>query len=60
MQENNIIHKILNDTDDNGEDVVSAIVFYDEELAPTMANPCSVYKADVTFGLTDASCGFAK
>lgn len=60
MEERNIAHSILNDTDVNGDEVVSAVVFHDEELAPTMLHPCSVYTADVTFGLTDASCGFAK
>ena len=60
MEDRNIAHSILNDTDVNGNEVVSAVVFHDEELAPTMLHPCSVYTADVTFGLTDASCGFAK
>lgn len=53
-------YRVQNDTDVNGCDVISAIVFHDEVLAPTMAFPCSVYTADVTFGLTDSSCGFAK
>ena len=37
--------------------VVSSVVFHDEQLAPMMLHPCSVSTADVTFGLTDASCG---
>ena len=60
LENRNIAHSILNDTDVNGNEVVSSIVFHDEQLAPTMLHPCSVYTADVTFGLTDASCGFAK
>ena len=60
MEKENIAHAILNDTDVNGNEVVSSVVFHDEVLAPTMLYPSSVYTADVTFGLTDASCGFAK
>lgn len=55
-----ITYDLQNDMDENGDEVVSAIVFHDKVLAPTMTSPCSVYTADVTFGLTDASCGFSK
>ena len=51
---------IQNDIDNQGVEVVSAIVYHDEVLAPTMEYPCSVYTADVTFGITDSACGFAK
>lgn len=60
LENRNIAHSILNDTDVNGNEVVSSVVFHDEQLAPTMLHPCSVYTTDVTFGLTGASCGFAK
>ena len=60
MENGNIAHSTLNKTDVNRNEVVSSVVFYDEELAPTILHPCSVYTADVTFCLTNASCGFAK
>lgn len=60
LQKEDMRHRILNEIDNNGVEVVSAIVFHDEVLAPKTNNQCTVYTADVTFGITDASCGFAK
>jgi hypothetical protein len=53
-------YAIQNDIDNQSVEVVSVIVYHDEVLATTMDYPCSVYTADVTFGITDSACGFAK
>lgn len=55
-----MMHSIQNDCDEDGAEIVSAIVYHDPLLSPKMDQPCSVYTADVTFGITDPSCGFSK
>jgi hypothetical protein len=60
FEKDNMKYAIQNDIDNQGVEVVSAIVYHDEVLAPSMEYPCSVYTADVTFGITDSACGFAK
>jgi hypothetical protein len=50
-----ISYKTQREINSDGLEVVSAVVFHDEILAPTTPSPCSVYTADVTFGLTDSS-----
>jgi hypothetical protein len=47
-----ISYKTQREINSDGLEVVSAVVFHDEILAPTTPSPCSVYTADVTFGLT--------
>lgn len=52
-------HSLLYSTDLENP-TVSAVDLHDKILAPNLVTPSMVYMADVTFGLTDISCGFSK
>jgi hypothetical protein len=60
FENDNTKYAIRSDIDNQGVEFVSAIVYHDDVLAPTMEYPCSVYTADVTCGITDSACGFCK